>query len=530
MGRKQKTDTTSIDSDVVSSPESDTTGYLDGLSFVSWSEEELQAFVDWYSGSGGSPESLGDFSHGQLKRLVRDFERESSLDDGSSDDPDPDTPTSEPSDTGATDTSATDTSDTGTTDTGTTDTGTSDTGATDPGATDPGTTDPGATDPGTTDTGTTDTGTSGEAAPSDPAPSPDEPPTQEDDPDPVPVPTQPEDTSSETSQDTGDPASADPTLPENAIYVAVGGDDSAAGTKDAPLATIQKAISMAGAGDTIVVRDGTYKEQLDIWAGGDATADLTIMGYPGERPIIDGSETPPGTSLVVISEPYVTFTGFEIQNATGSGVSLWSTQYVTISDNIIHDTYKGGIWMGSDRLGDSTGHLIEGNVVYNTCLMNEARDADGGWPRGIGVDVSTDTTVRDNVVFKNYGEGIGALSSSDVEILDNIVYDNFSVQIYLDNTQDMLVTGNKVFHTGDEEFFRDGEPGRGIMIANEYTEFEMATREVIVQENTYSGVETVYYNDSFGWGGGIEDSVLGPGYIVAEDDIDPGWISDVPFA
>lgn len=499
MGRRSKSVTTSVVDDVVSSPDSDTSGYLGGLQLDSWSDAEVQAFSDWHIENGGTTGNLENASRGQLKKMVRDFEQESSADDNDTapTEPTPAEPTpSEPTPTGSM--------------------------PTEPTPTEPTPIEPTPSEP------------VGETAgsPSAPEPSQDETQTEATGPEPTPPldPAPEEGTSGETSQEPVEPAPPLAVVPENAIYVAVGGSDDATGTENDPLASIQQAIRMSQPGDTIVVREGTYHGIVDVWAGGEAGAELTIMGYPGERPIIDGTGTPPKTSLVVISAPHVVFEGFEVMNATGSGISVWSTSNATIRNNVVHDTYKGGIYIGSDQLGISTGHLIEDNVVYNTCLMNEDRDMNGGWPRGIGLDVSTDTVVADNVSFANYGEGIGALSSSDVEIINNIVYDNFSVQIYLDNTQDMLVTGNTVFHTGDEEFFRDGRPGRGIMIANEYTTYEMATREVIVQDNTYAGVDTVFYNDSYGWGGGIEDSILGPGYIVSADNIDPSWISDVPFA
>lgn len=150
----------------------------------------------------------------------------------------------------------------------------------------------------------------------------------------------------------------------------------------------------------------------------------------------------------------------------------------------------------------------------------------GHWPRALAIDATTDTIVRDNLVFKNYGEGIGALSSTDIEIVGNIVYDNYSVQMYLDNTQDITATGNKLFETGDTEFYRKGEPGLGILVANERTEFEMATTGIDVKDNLYAGVETARYDGSYGWGGGITDSILGPGTVITPDKVNPDWPYD----
>ena len=295
---------------------------------------------------------------------------------------------------------------------------------------------------------------------------------------------------------------------------------------DDPLASIERAIALADPGDTILVRGGVYEGALSISQGGEEGAPITIMGYPGERPVIDGSGTPANTDLVSITASNIHFEGFEVTDATRSGISVWSSENITIADNIIHDSVRNGIWIGSDRLGVSSGHVVENNDIFNNVLENQARVWDEGWARGIAIDVSTDTIVRDNAVFKNYGEGIGGLSSSDVTYTDNIVYDNFSVQMYFDNTQNITAEDNILFHTGAEEFFRDGEPGVGILIANEQTAFELATVGMMVQDNTFAGVEPVYYDGSYGWGGGISNSVLGPNTVLSANEVDPDWLED----
>lgn len=308
------------------------------------------------------------------------------------------------------------------------------------------------------------------------------------------------------------------------FYVAVDGNDNAMGTIDDPFASIEKAVSAAGTGDLILVRDGTYKGQVNIWNGGELGAELKIKAYPGEHPVIDGSGTPLGTDLVVISASNVVFDGFEVKNSQRSGITVWSSENVTISDNIVHTTQQSGIWIGSDKLGISSGHLIEGNAVFDTGLSNQDLAASQGWPRAIGVDVSSDTIVRDNHVFENYGEGIGALSSTKIEISKNFVYDNYSVQIYLDNVQDVTASDNFIFHTFEEEFYRDGEPGIGILIANENTQYEMATSGLLIQGNTYAGVESAFYDGSYGWGGGMTDSTIGNEYIASGGDYSSDWL------
>lgn len=324
-------------------------------------------------------------------------------------------------------------------------------------------------------------------------------------------------------QDSG--GGAGDAAPQGDFFVSADGKDTAAGTIDDPLASIDRAVELAGPGDVILVRGGIYDGPVSIWQGGEEGNPLTIMAYPGERPVIDGSGTPPNTDLVTISGSHVHFEGFEVTGATGTGISVWSAQNVTVMDNVIHDTVSGGIWVGADQPGISSGHLIEGNDVFDTVLENESKVWSEGWARAIGVDVSTDTIIRGNMVFENYGEGLGVLSSSDVQFVDNIAYDNYSVQMYFDNSQNITAKDNILFQTGNEEFYNNGNPGVGILIANEYTEYELATTGILVKDNIFAGVEPVYYDDSYGWGGGITDSVLSPNEVLAADDVDPDWLA-----
>jgi trimeric autotransporter adhesin len=77
------------------------------------------------------------------------------------------------------------------------------------------------------------------------------------------------------------------TVPAKALVVAPNGNDSAAGTVSAPLRTVAQAITTASAGDTIVLRAGTYHETVTV----PATKTLTIQAYPHEAVWFDGSST-----------------------------------------------------------------------------------------------------------------------------------------------------------------------------------------------------------------------------------------------
>jgi hypothetical protein len=76
-------------------------------------------------------------------------------------------------------------------------------------------------------------------------------------------------------------------VPAGAIVVAVGGDDASPGTAELPVATVTRALELAPAGGTIVVRAGTYHESLTI------TTTVVIQSWPGEQVWFDGSTVVP---------------------------------------------------------------------------------------------------------------------------------------------------------------------------------------------------------------------------------------------
>jgi hypothetical protein len=72
------------------------------------------------------------------------------------------------------------------------------------------------------------------------------------------------------------------------LHVAMSGDDAAAGTPEAPLRTIQKAVGMARAGDTVVVHGGEYKGHVIFQRSGEPDKPIILKAAPGERPVFDG--------------------------------------------------------------------------------------------------------------------------------------------------------------------------------------------------------------------------------------------------
>lgn len=78
---------------------------------------------------------------------------------------------------------------------------------------------------------------------------------------------------------------ADYPIPAGSIHVDAGaGQDTAAGTREAPLRTIQAACDRASPGQTIVIRGGLYHETVYV------NQPVTIQNAPGEAVWLDGSQ------------------------------------------------------------------------------------------------------------------------------------------------------------------------------------------------------------------------------------------------
>ncbi len=75
------------------------------------------------------------------------------------------------------------------------------------------------------------------------------------------------------------------------FYVSNSGSDSNVGTAvDAPFETIQKAANEARAGDTVFIRGGTYREQVNLTQSGTETAPITFAAFNNENVTVTATD------------------------------------------------------------------------------------------------------------------------------------------------------------------------------------------------------------------------------------------------
>ena len=190
-------------------------------------------------------------------------------------------------------------------------------------------------------------------------------------------------------------------LEGNEIIVGKGGQYS----------TISSAVKNAKAGDVIVVRSGTYNEQITMTKSGTSSKYITIKAYPGETPIIDGK----GLDTIVDfnGQDYINFEGFKIQNITGkqwaSGIYLGGGEkYINLRNlevtGIINPKPTSDDYGANPILlfGEKSESIA--NVVIEDCYVH---DNVTGWCEAIAVSGNCENIqVLNNRVDNNGNIGI----------------------------------------------------------------------------------------------------------------------------
>jgi hypothetical protein len=234
--------------------------------------------------------------------------------------------------------------------------------------------------------------------------------------------------------------------PDNEYYVSPKGNDTNPGTLLRPWRTIGKAASVVEAGDTVYIRGGMYQEAVDINSSGTSDAQIKILAYPGETPVIDGNNfTIPQDSnapLLELSGNYIIVSGLEVRYSRYIGVLLSGTH--DIADKInSHHNYHGGMNEGGDY------SIIQNSVVWSNDMQNYNGINPAGDSTGLTAARSPNYAVlKNNVVFGNWGIGLSTYEANHTIIVNNIVYDNFGTNVYISDATNILFQNNFVYTTG----------------------------------------------------------------------------------
>ncbi len=198
------------------------------------------------------------------------------------------------------------------------------------------------------------------------------------------------------------------------------------GKGDADFADIQDAIDNASPGDTIIVKPGTYIENLVV-----NVANLTIR-----------SESGYGSTIVQAARDYehvfyvaaddVDIMGFTIKGATNRYAHRFRTAgiYIVSARSNISDNYITGNNNGIVVSVGSYARIVRNHIAGNTAC-------------GIMLQIANNCEVMDNVISANKF-GIQLWGSSNCEILNNVIESN-NLGLYLLCTNTDNIVNNTIY-------------------------------------------------------------------------------------
>jgi parallel beta-helix repeat protein len=223
-------------------------------------------------------------------------------------------------------------------------------------------------------------------------------------------------------------------------YVATWGNDGAAGTNiNVPFKTITRAVDKAVAGDTVYVRAGTYREDVEMRTGGIAGKPIRVFAYGTEVPILKGSDVVtgwvqysgsiwrkagwgknsqqvfvdfdarPAKSLQQIGMPAAHYGAWEYPSPVGSGVSTM------VPGSFYYEPSSGSLYVWLPDGSSPNNHTMEVSVRQR--LLHLA--APYVWVKGFAFRHSSTST------YAQQGAAVELSSFSTIENCD-IAYMDFA--------------------------------------------------------------------------------------------------------
>lgn len=247
------------------------------------------------------------------------------------------------------------------------------------------------------------------------------------------------------------------------VYVSRAGSDYNPGSEARPFRTIRYALTRLQPGQTLLVRGGTYTENIrnPVIRPGRPDARITVAAYPGERVVVAG--------LVWLTRPsYWTIDGINVTWSTANSGSshmvkisngigwtyqnseLWGARSFaailvygsapgepgdwTLRNNCVHDTYATNASSQDHNLYINTGGaagrgLIERNVIFNA-------------PNGENIKLGYGST---------YWTGVG---TANVTVRYNTMHGALKNLMLTDDSHDNVIERNIVSGTASDYFMR----------------------------------------------------------------------------
>ncbi len=304
-------------------------------------------------------------------------------------------------------------------------------------------------------------------------------------------------------------------------YVSVNGNDKANGTLSRPFKTINRGIKALRAGDTLIIRKGTYREKVSIPSSvkGKRDSEITIRSEKNERVIISGRNMKSPVLMRIEGAKYINISGLEFANARGQDACAIyvgpGTSNFQIKDNRIYN-----ISVPNPKKPDSCANCIilfgdsaKSSIKNGTISENSIYNCKTGWAECISVTANVKNISISNNYISNTGNiGIdvsgnyGYCSSPsrdfprNIEITGNTVTKCISPNatsygIYVDGGQNVTISDNMVTKcSGGIEIGAERKPS-----LYKYSTKNIKVKNNVIRNNIENGVTVGGYKKNLGW-------------------------------
>jgi len=299
-------------------------------------------------------------------------------------------------------------------------------------------------------------------------------------------------------------------------YVAPNGNNSNPGSLNSPWETISKAANTLVANDTVLIRAGTYQEQIIPQNSGTSGNYIVYSNYQDEVVIVDAATISIpfwGGIFQIDTKSYIKIRGLELINSSGAGIIAEQSNHIIIENNYTNNTFGSGIafWEGYNVIIDSNEVVLACNDGEQECITvavtdtfliryNEIHHSGPGTLGGEGIDAKDGS--RNGEIYGNYVHHINRLGIY-VEAWDKHTYNINVFQNIIHDADYGLVLASE--SSGLLEYVR---VYNNIVYNNKYVGISISGHG----DSTYNPIHYIYiinntiFNNgwqSSGWGGGI---------------------------
>ena len=259
-------------------------------------------------------------------------------------------------------------------------------------------------------------------------------------------------------------APAAQSLNTSTVYVSTSGNDSNNGSRQAPVASFERAVQLSNPGHSIVFEPGRYAPIRVVGVNGTAANPIRIVGNSNVE--FRSTSYSREAGVLVKDSNNVEITGITVRHA------LWGV-YIQNSHGIeLHNSDIGDIGQEAVRIKDASSNiLVQGNTIADT-----GRRTDNDHANGEGVYIGTGTpsnvdhvrnvTVRNNTIARLTDEAIDIkIPSTNVLIEGNTISEvhtqtTGAIVVHLNNRStsnpNIAIQGNTVRNVTRSSPYRDG--------------------------------------------------------------------------